>query len=90
MAYEWKTFPHPFPLDHDPIIISTLKAYLLELNNIQPVPTNIHHTSIGPSHTLEIIPRTQTCTPGSSSSPHGILVSSSLLSEDVGNMACGL
>ena len=26
----------------------------------------------------------------SSSSPHGILVSSSLLSEDVGNMACGL
>ena len=31
MAYEWKTFPHPFPLDHDPTIISTLKAYLLEL-----------------------------------------------------------
>ena len=74
MAYEWKTFPHPFPLDHDPTIISTLKAYLLELNNVQPVPTDIHHTSIGPSHTLEILPGTQICTPGSSSSPHGILV----------------
>ena len=47
---------------------------MLELNNVQHVPTNIHHTSIGPSHTLEIIPRTQTCTPGSSSSPYGILV----------------
>ncbi|KAH9769445.1 hypothetical protein KPL71_012005 [Citrus sinensis] len=74
MAYEWKTFPHPFPLNHDPTIISMLKAYLLELNNVQPVLTNIHHTSIGPSHILEIIPRTQTCTPESSSSPHGILV----------------
>ncbi|KAH9686146.1 hypothetical protein KPL70_014257 [Citrus sinensis] len=74
MAYEWKTFPHPFPLDHDPTIISTLKAYLLELNNVQPVPTDIHHTSIGPSHTLEILPGTQICTPGSSSSPHVILV----------------
>ena len=74
MAYEWKTFPHPFLLDHDPTIISTLKAYLLELNNIQPVPTNIHHTSSGPSHTLEVILRTQICTPVSSSSPHGILV----------------
>ena len=42
--------------------------------NIQPVPPNIHHTSIGPSHTLEVIPRTHICTPGSSSSPHGILV----------------
>ena len=47
MAYELKTFPHPFPLDHDPTIISSLKAYLLELNNVQPVPTDIHHTSIG-------------------------------------------
>ncbi|KAH9792621.1 hypothetical protein KPL71_004198 [Citrus sinensis] len=74
MAYEWKTFPHPFPLDHDPTIISTLKAYLLELNNIPPAPTDIHHTSIGPSHTLEILPSTQICTLGSSSSPHGILV----------------
>ena len=73
MAYEWKTFPHHFPLDPDPTIISTLKAYLLELNNVQPVPTNIHHTSIGRSHTLEIQPSTQICTPGSSSSPHGIL-----------------
>ena len=34
----------------------------------------IHHTSIGPSHTLEIIPKEQTCTPGSSSSPRGILI----------------
>ena len=74
MAYKWKTFPHPFPLNHDPTIISTLKAYLLKLNNVQPVPTDIHHTSIGPSHTLEIIPGTQICTPRSSSSPHGILV----------------
>ena len=74
MTYEWKTFPHPFPLDHDPTIISTLKAFLLELKNVQPVPTNIHHTSIGPSHTLEILPGTQICTPGSSSNPHGILV----------------
>ena len=45
-----------------------------KLNNVQPVPTNIHHTSIGPSHTLEILPGTQICTPGSSFSPHGILV----------------
>ena len=63
MAYEWKTFSHHFPLKHDPTIISTLKAYLLELNNVQPIPTNIHHTSI-----------TQIYTPGTSSSPHGILV----------------
>ncbi|KAH9763354.1 hypothetical protein KPL70_001139 [Citrus sinensis] len=74
MAYEWKTFPHLFRLDHDPTIISTLKAYLLELNNVQPVLTDIHHTSIGPSHTLEILPDTQICTPGSNSNPHGILV----------------
>ena len=74
MVYEWKTFPHPFPLNHNPTIISTLKAYLLELKNVQPVPTDIHHTSIGPSHTLEIIPGTQICTPGSRSSPHRILV----------------
>ncbi|KAH9698061.1 hypothetical protein KPL71_023864 [Citrus sinensis] len=53
MAYEWKTFPHPFPLNHDPTIISTLKAYLLELNNIQPVPANIHHTSIEPRYVLQ-------------------------------------
>ena len=38
MAYEWKTFSHLFPLNHDPTIISTLNAYLLELNNVQPVP----------------------------------------------------
>ena len=29
------------------------------LNNVPPPATNIHHTSIGPSHTLEIIPKTQ-------------------------------
>ncbi|KAL9437891.1 hypothetical protein AB3S75_023708 [Citrus x aurantiifolia] len=46
----------------------------MELNNVPPPATNIHHTSIGPSHTLEIIPKTQGCTPGSSSSPQGILV----------------
>ncbi|KAL9437890.1 hypothetical protein AB3S75_023707 [Citrus x aurantiifolia] len=46
----------------------------MELNNVQPPATNIHHTSVGPSHTLEIVPKTQTCTPGSSSSPKGILV----------------
>ena len=46
----------------------------MELNNVPPPATNIHHTSIGPSHTLEIIPTTQSCTPGSSSSPQGILV----------------
>ena len=71
MAYEWKTYPHPYPLIHD---TSVLRAYLPELNNVQPPATNIHHTSIGPSHSLEIIPKTQTCTPGSSSSPHGIIV----------------
>ncbi|KAH9769360.1 hypothetical protein KPL71_011968 [Citrus sinensis] len=72
--YEWKTFPHPFPLNHDPTIISVLKAYLLELNNIQPAPTDIYHTSIGPSHSLEFLPRIRENTPGSSSSPQGILV----------------
>ncbi|KAL9429412.1 hypothetical protein AB3S75_031259 [Citrus x aurantiifolia] len=46
----------------------------MELNNVQPLATNIHHTFVGPSHTLEIIPKTQTCTPGSSSSPQGILI----------------
>ncbi|KAH9686199.1 hypothetical protein KPL70_014281 [Citrus sinensis] len=74
MAYEWKTYPHPYTLIHDPSVTSVLKSYLMELNNVQPPSTNIHHTSVGPSHTLEIVPRTQTCTPGSSSSPRGILV----------------
>ena len=46
----------------------------MELNNVPPPATDIHHTSIGPSHTLEIIPKTQGCTPGSSSSPQGIIV----------------
>ena len=72
MAYEWRTFPHPYTFIHD--TTSVLKAYLMELNNVQQPATNIHHTSVGPSHTLEIVPKTQTCTPGSSSSPHGILV----------------
>ncbi|KAH9649387.1 hypothetical protein KPL70_025964 [Citrus sinensis] len=48
--------------------------YLMELNNVLSPATDIHHTSIGPSHTLEIIPKTQRCTPGSSSSPQGVLV----------------
>ena len=55
-------------------VTSVLKAYLMELNNVPPPATNIHHTSIGPSHTLEIIPKTQGYTPGSSLSPQGILV----------------
>ena len=67
-------FPHPFPLNHDPTIISVLKTYLLELNNVQPAPTDIYHTSVGPSHSLEFLPRAQENTPGSSSSPKGILV----------------
>ena len=46
----------------------------MELNNVSPPATNIHHTSVGPSHTLEIIPKNQACTPSSSSSPQGILV----------------
>ena len=74
MAYEWKTYPHPSTFIHDTSVTSVLKAYLMELNNVPPPATNIHHTSIGPSHTLEIIPKTQGCTPGSSSSPQGILV----------------
>ncbi|KAH9769462.1 hypothetical protein KPL71_012011 [Citrus sinensis] len=74
MAYEWKTYPHPYTLIHDTSVASVLKSYLMELNNVQPPATNIHHTSVGPSHTLEIVPKTQTCTPGSSSSPQGILV----------------
>ena len=49
MAYEWKTFPHPFPINHDPTIISTLKAFLMELNNVQPAPSDIYYTSVGPS-----------------------------------------
>ncbi|KAH9716843.1 hypothetical protein KPL71_021593 [Citrus sinensis] len=75
----WKNeqiFIHlPFKLNED---INPIKAshpaYLMELNNFPPPATNIHHTSIGPSHTLEIIPKAQGCTPGSSLSPQGILV----------------
>ena len=74
MAYEWKTYLHLYPLIHDTSVTSVLRTYLMELNNVQPPATNIHHTSVGPSHNLEIVPKTQTCTPGSSSSPHGILV----------------
>ena len=73
-AYEWKTFPHPFPLNNDPTIISVLKTYFLELNNVQPAPPDICHTSIGPSHSLEFLPRSSEHTPGSSSGPKGILV----------------
>ncbi|KAH9668401.1 hypothetical protein KPL70_021402 [Citrus sinensis] len=74
MAHEWRTYPLPYTFIHDTSVTSVLKAYLMELNNVPPLATDIHHTSIGPSHTLEIIPKTQGCTPGSSSSPHGILV----------------
>ncbi|KAH9724634.1 hypothetical protein KPL70_007559 [Citrus sinensis] len=65
MAYEGKTYPHPYTFIHDTVVTSVLKAYLMELNNVPPPATNIHHTSIGPSHTLEIIPKTQGCTPDS-------------------------
>ena len=74
MAYERCTYPHLYTLIHDTSVTTILKAYLIELNNVPPPATNIHHASIGPLHTLEIIPKTQGCTPGSSSSPHGILV----------------
>ncbi|KAH9792728.1 hypothetical protein KPL71_004250 [Citrus sinensis] len=74
MAYEWRTYPHPYTFIHDTSVSSVLKAYLMELNNVPPPAINIHHTFIGPSHTLEVIPKTQGCTPGSSSSPQGILV----------------
>ena len=75
MAYEWKTYPHPYTLIHDTTVTSVLKSsYLMELNNVQPPATNIHHTPVGPSHTFEIVPNSQTCTLGSSSSPQGILV----------------
>ena len=74
MTYEWITYPHPYTLIHDTSVTSVLKAYLMELNNVPPPVTNIHHTSIGLSHTLEIIPKAQGCTSGSSSSPQGILV----------------
>ncbi|KAH9801941.1 hypothetical protein KPL71_001211 [Citrus sinensis] len=73
-AYEWRTYPHSYTLIHDTFVTSVIKAYLMELNNVPSPATDIHHTSIGPSHTLEIIPKTQGCTPGSSSSPQGILV----------------
>ena len=52
MAYEWKTYPHPYPLIHDTSVTSVLQVYLMELNNVQPPATNIHHTSVGPSHSL--------------------------------------
>ena len=74
MAYEWKTYPHPYTFIHDRSVTNALRTYLMELNNVPQPATNIHHTSIGPSHTLEIIPKSQGCTPGSSSSPQGILV----------------
>ncbi|KAH9769430.1 hypothetical protein KPL71_011998 [Citrus sinensis] len=74
MAYELRTYPHPYTLIHDTSVTSVLKTYLMELNNVPPPATNIHHTSIRPSHTLEIIPKTQGPTPSSSSSPQGILV----------------
>ena len=58
MAYKWKTYPRPYTLIHDTSVTSVLKSYLMELNNVQPPATNIHHTSVGPSHSLEIVPKT--------------------------------
>ncbi|KAH9686078.1 hypothetical protein KPL70_014214 [Citrus sinensis] len=63
MAYEWKACPHPYTFIHDTSVTSVLKSYLMKLNNVQPPATNIYHTSVGPSHSLEIVPKTQTCTP---------------------------
>ena len=59
MAYEWKSYPHPYTIIHGTSVTFVLKSYLIELNNVQLPATNIHHTSVGPSHTLEIIPKTQ-------------------------------
>ncbi|KAH9649259.1 hypothetical protein KPL70_025917 [Citrus sinensis] len=53
MACEWRTYPHPYTFIHDTSFTSVLKAYLMELNNVPPPATAIHHTSIGPSHTLK-------------------------------------
>ena len=59
-AYEWKTVPHSFPLTHDPNLVSSLKNYLLELNHVQPTPTDNQHTSLGPHHELMVIPTAKT------------------------------
>ena len=72
-AYEWKTVPHSFPLTHDCNLVSTLKNYLIELNHVQPTPTNIQHISLGPHHELIVIPTSKM--PLSSHSPStGILI----------------
>ena len=72
-AYEWKTVPHSFPLDHDPNLVSTLKQYRFELNNFQSTPIDIQHTSLGPQHELMIIPTTRS--PSSNNPlPSGILI----------------
>ena len=72
-AYEWKTIPHSFPLTHDPNLVSTLKNYLLELNHVQPTPTDIQHTSLGPHHELMVIPTVKIPSPSNSLST-GILI----------------
>ncbi|KAH9769574.1 hypothetical protein KPL71_012060 [Citrus sinensis] len=69
MAYEWRTYPHPYTLIHDTSVSSVLKAYLMELNNVPSPAINIHHTSIGPSHTLKVIPKTQDFPAASTSQP---------------------
>ncbi|KAH9686137.1 hypothetical protein KPL70_014250 [Citrus sinensis] len=33
MAYEWRTYPHPYTLIHDTSVTTVLKAYVMELNN---------------------------------------------------------
>ncbi|KAH9792676.1 hypothetical protein KPL71_004226 [Citrus sinensis] len=70
-AYEWKTVPHSFPLDHDPNPVSALKQDLFELNNIQSTPIDIQHTSLGPQLELMVIPTTRS--PSSSNPPPAIL-----------------
>ena len=72
-AYKWKTIPHSFPLTHDPNLVSTLKNYLLELNHVQPTPTDIQHTSLSPHHELMVIPTAKMPSPSTSPST-GILI----------------
>ena len=72
-AYKWKIVPHSFLLTHDPNLVSTLKNHPLKLNHIQPTPTDIQHTSLGPYHELMVIPTAKM--PSSSNSPStGILI----------------
>ena len=50
-----------------------MKNYLLELNHVQPTPTDIQHTSLGPYHELMVIPIAKMPSPSNSPST-GILI----------------